>query len=413
MRDRAHRSGSPRRKVSADDIAFYVLTIGAVVLAWQIAIQPLVQRAPAEVAIRLGPSSPSVLGRAAETELIAGRHSNAASLSRDALARAPFDVRALRVLGLAEARSGREDRADELLTLAGNWSLRDDPAHAWLVERRLRQGDYGSAFAHADTLVRRRPDIRPQVFQLFTLAAGEDPQRSLPVLADLLAADPPWRRAYFNSLDERPEHLLIQMNLAIMLQSSRAPLSNPELQHLYYALLDKGLIEALRTVRQRLGRPPADLTLVNGDFADASAPRPFQWILAQRGGVASEIIADDVRSDDRALRVEYDGFSSVRIARQLTLLAPGLYRLSGEVRIEDGDPERLMWTVRCAVGSPAGVSIGVTPGRSAAGAWTPFSSRLEIPPDCPAQWLALEARGGDRRSPSVVWFDRMAISRGE
>ena len=59
----------------------------------------------------------------------------------------------------------------------------------WLIERRLRQGNYVSAFAHADTLVRRRQDIQPEVFSLFTLAGVQDPQRSLPVTADLLAAN--------------------------------------------------------------------------------------------------------------------------------------------------------------------------------------------------------------------------------
>lgn len=411
MKKPANRSGGSRRKFSANDISLYALTIGSVVLAWQVAIQPLIQRAPVEIAIRLGPNSPMVLSRAAEAELLAGRNSNAASLSRDALARAPFDVRALRVLGLAEARSGRDAAADDLITLAGNWSLRDDPAHAWLVERRLRQGDYGSAFAHADTLVRRRPDIRPQVFRLFTLSAKEDGQAALPVLTSLLAEDPPWRRAYFNSLDATPEDLLVQLNLAIMLQSSRAPLSNPELHHLYYALLNKGLIDALRTVRERLGRPPQTTLVVNGGFDDAAAPRPFQWSLTQTAGIASEIVADDTRRDDLALRVEHNGFAKVRITDQLMLLSPGSYRLSGEIRVEEGDAEHILWTVSCLVGTRMSVSIAADARGSAT--WTPFSGLLEIPRDCPAQWLALEARGGDRRSRTTVWFDRIAVTRVE
>ncbi|MGV8930453.1 MAG: tetratricopeptide repeat protein, partial [Brevundimonas sp.] len=157
MKDKADNSAStPRRSAGAGDIVSFGLIVGAVVLGWQIALQPLMQRAPVEAAIRIAPTSPLVLRRAAEAELGADRNDNAAVLGREAFARSPFDVRALRVVGLTEARAGREDQADDILTLAGNWSLRDDPTHAWLVERRLRQGDYSSAFAHADTLVRRR-----------------------------------------------------------------------------------------------------------------------------------------------------------------------------------------------------------------------------------------------------------------
>jgi len=109
LRDRADKPAVSRRRPGAGDIASYGLTIGAVVLAWQIAIQPLIQRAPVEAAIRLAPGSPLVLRRAAESELVAGRIDNAAALGRDALGRAPFDVQALRVVGLTEARAGRED----------------------------------------------------------------------------------------------------------------------------------------------------------------------------------------------------------------------------------------------------------------------------------------------------------------
>ena len=275
MRDRADSSARKRDVVS--ELAPYILTVGAIVLAWQIAIQPLLQRAPVEIAVRLAPESPLALRRGAEVELAAGRDANAAALGRNALIRAPFDVRALRIIGLTESRAGRAERADDILTLAGNWSLRDDPTHAWLVEHRLRRGDYASAFAHADTLVRRRDDVRPQVFRLFTLAAVDDPQRVLPVLARLLAAHPPWRSAYLTALYATTDGLPVAASLAVMLQSGPAPLTNQELQEFYGQSLDKGQIENLKAVRARLNRPRSDALVTNGGFEDATAPEPFQW----------------------------------------------------------------------------------------------------------------------------------------
>ena len=411
MRDKADSSASRGRRIKAGDLTSYALIAGAVVLGWQMAIQPLLQRAPVEVAIRLAPGSPLVLGRAAESELAAGRVDNAASLSRDALARSPFDVRALRVFGLTEARAGREAAADDLLTLAGNWSLRDDPSHAWLVERRLRGGDYASAFAHADTLVRRRQDIQPQVFSLFTVAATEDPQRSLPVLASLLAADPPWRPAYLRGLGQTPEDLQIAANLAVLLETGPAPLTNEELQHLYRTLLSKGQFEAIRVVRQKLNRPSPRNAVTNGDFSDSSAPGPFQWRLAQSAGVVAEIVADDVRSGNAALRVDYDGYATARIVEQLTSLPSGAYRFSARVRTEAGDPAaRLAWTLVCAAGTAGTTSVPAGARPAATAGWTTLSGRFEVPEGCPAQWLRLETRAADRRSSTVVWFDDIAIS---
>lgn len=412
MRDRAERAATPRGRFGLGDTVSYGLIVVAVLLAWQIAIQPLMQRAPVDFAIGLAPGSPMVLRRAAESELAAGRLDNAASLSRDALARSPFDVRALRVIGLTEARVGREDQADEILTLAGNWSLRDDPAHAWLVERRLRRGDYASAFAHADTLVRRRQDIQPQVFRLFTVAGTEDPQRSLPVIAGLLAARPPWRRAYLNSLDTTPEYLQLAANLAILLEPSRSPLNNEELQFLYWTLIGQRQFGALDTVRRRIGRPPAGVAVANSGFGDMTPPEPFQWRLNQKAGFAAEIVADDLRSDNPALRVDYDGFAAGTVIEQLTSLPPGAYRFGAEVRVESGGPAtRLSWTLSCATGGAAFAAVPAdVRSNTAPNTWTTLSGRFEVPNDCPAQWLRLETRARDRRSPTVVWFDRITIS---
>jgi len=419
LRDRADTSSAPARKRGrVAETASWVLIIGGVVLGWQVAIQPLLQRAPAEIAIRLAPTSPLVLRRAAESELAAGvendndanRFRQAADLSRDALSRSPFDVRALRVVGLTEARAGREASADDILTLAGNWSLRDDPAHAWLVEHRLKQGDYASAFAHADTLVRRREDIRPQVFELFTTAATLDPQRALPQVAVLLSARPPWRQSYLESLHGDARGLQVAVNLAVLLQAGRAPLTNEELHQLYMQLLDKGQVEAVRVVRDRLNRPSAASLVTNGGFGDASAPKPFQWRLASDAGVIAEIVPDDVRPADPALRIDYDGYSASRIAEQLMFLTPGRYRLSAESRAEEGDPAaRLALTLTCAPGDAQILSVpAAAPG---AQVWTPFSATFAVPAGCHGQWLRLETRAGDTRERTVAWLDRVAVTR--
>jgi hypothetical protein len=386
------------------------LVVGAVVLGWQIVIQPLIERAPVEIAVRLAPGSPLALRRAAEAELAAGRNDNAAALSRDALVRSPFDVRALRVLGLTEARANREDAADEILTLAGNWSLRDDPAHAWLVERRLRRGDYASSFAHADTLARRREDIQPRIFQLFTAAGAADPQRSLPVVTRLLAARPPWRTAYLAGLNQTSQGLQVAASLAVLLQTGRAPFTNDELHQFYSALMYAGGLENIQTIRGRLNRPPLESAVTNGGFEEADHPGPFQWRLYDEAGIAAEIAADDLSPSNAALRVDYNGYASGTVAEQLTYLPQGAYRFTAAARSETGDPAaRLAWTLTCATGGGAKISIP-TGAAVADNAWANVSGRFEIPSACPAQWLRLETRADDRRAPTAVWFDRIEIS---
>lgn len=379
-------------------------------LGWQIVTQPLLQRAPYEMAIRLGPTSPQVLLRAAEGELAAGRNDNARALAEDALRRAPFDARALRVVGLTEARAGRNGSADEILTLAGNWSLRDDPAHAWLVERRLRRGDYASAFAHADLLARRREELRPQVFRLFTVAGAETPQRALPVIAKLLVSNPPWRESYLEGLNKDPQGMQVAVNLAVLLQPSKAPFSNLELQTLYLSLYYARQLDAVRMLRTRLNRPSTGVAVTNGNFDDPAAPLPFQWQLAQQAGVVTEIVGDDKHPDNLALRVDYDGYASATVAEQLIFIPAGSHRFTAATKIEAGDPaNRLAWTVTCQ----SGELLATIPGAAAAAepnAWTSISASLDVPATCPAQWLRLVSVPADQRSPTVVWFDKINIS---
>lgn len=401
------RPGQGRRFAETAALALVASTIW---LGWQVVREMAVQRLPVEQAIRLSPGSPVVLGRAAEAELAAERIDNADDLARQSLRRAPFNVQALRVLGLTTAEQGRKPQADDMLTLAGNWSLRDDPSHAWLMDYRLSRGDYGSAFAHADTLARRREDMRPQLFRLFTVAATTDP-RALPVLASLLAADPPWRATYLYELYQTEAGLGLAANLAIALQPARTPYSTSELAVLYLQLLSRNRLEAMAAVRNRLDRPKAEVPLVNGNFDLLESPLPFEWRLFNASGAVAEILPDDVRGDS-ALRAQFGSYASAPLAEQLLQLEPGVYRLSGEARSEIGDSDaRLAWAVTCfETGSRIGESRIVTPPGETG--WKPFSFGFEVPTrGCSAQWIRLVPSPGDRRTTVVAWYDRLSIVR--
>lgn len=392
--------------------SLFALTAAAVLLGWNIVQQPLITRAPAGIATRIAPWSPTVLRRAAEAELIAKRPDNAGALARFALARAPFDARALRVVGLSESEAGRTAEADQILTLAGNWSLRDDPAHAWLMENRLRRGDYGSAFAHADTLVRRRADLAPNAFALFTAAASQDP-RALPALVARVDARPSWRQAYLDTLTHtagEPGYAVL-IQLAIALKTRSAPLTRDELEGVYQPWLKAGRVPAIQYLRQQLAPPGALPALENGSFSGQQAPRPFDWDVSFGPGYLAEIAASGDQAGGRALRVEYGGKSTASIAKQLLTLSPGRYRLTGKVRGEPGAPlPSLGWKIIC-------LETGEVMGEARIGprASLPrgqFEATAAVPSArCTAQWLMLAARPEDEGPMGVAWFDDLQITR--
>lgn len=391
------------------------MTAVAVFLGWQIVKEMAVQRLPPELAVRVSADAASTLSRAAESEFVAKRFDNAEYLARLSLAKAPFNSRALRVVGLVEAEKGQTARADNLLTLAGNWSLRDDPAHAWLFQHRLGQGQYGSAFAHADTLARRREDMWPAMFELFAVAGTEDP-RALPVLVSLVARKPPWRQAFLNGLIDAPtpRNLQLLATIAANLQRTDGPLNDNELVQVYESLLRARQEELLAVVRARIGRPAISLLLVNGGFAPPSNPAPFEWTIASSVGIVPEVTPDPTRTGESALRIEYDGFAAGEVAGQLLQLPPGSYRLTGEVRAEAGAVSRqLKWTVTCYGTSQTLNQTPVGPGETGPD-WKPFGMAFDVPAQgCRMQRLTLDTVPADRRSTIVGWYDRLVIAKVE
>lgn len=393
------------------DVLGYAIVAGAVWLGWEAIKTPLAERGTPALAVRLAPTSPEVLRRAAEAELLAERFENAQALADESLARAPFNARALRVRGLSEARLGDNARADEMLTLAGNWSLRDDPAHAWLIENRLRRGDYGSAFAHADTLARRRPDLYPSLFRLFTAAAVQDP-RALPVIAGLLANNPPWRLAFLEHLHQAENGAPVVGGLAVALQRSHSPFTASELQRLYDEWLEAGRLQGVRELRRRLGRPRMDSLVQNGTFETAAEDQvqPFGWSTIPGAGINASMVEDDLNADNRALRVEYDGFASGIFAHQLLLLTPGTYVLEGQTRTESAKADtRLAWRATCAESGQILTGLGSNTGEGTP-EWKPFRVTFTVPREnCHAQWLQLAAVPGDRRTNIAAWFDNLEV----
>lgn len=408
MGGRVARGAEARRRKAPDALIFIVI-ITCVWVGWQILRNTVVQIAPPDLALRLGPDSPTVLTRAAVDALVAGRNEEAGRLAERSLARRPFNARALRVAGLVAARQGDEAAADRMLTLAGNWSLRDDPAHSWLVGQRLRQGRSASALAHADTLMRRRPELRPQYFDLMTQAALTNDGQAQAAMVGLLRRDPPWRRSYFRYAVRRRDSLAVAAAAAMALKSGEGRVTVEERSILYSALAREGLIDPLRTLRGALegaDRP----VLTAGDFSDGGGAAPFGWRLPSAAGVLSEI-APEGDAGQPALYAVISDIKGRAVAEQLVMLTPGSWRLTGRFRVEQGELNgRLAWTLTCTPGRSRPVATGPLPAASHR-TWTRFSSVLEVPAGgCAAQWLRLSALPRDRRATVEIWVDDVVLT---
>ena len=391
--------------VAGQSLVKIAMGLGFALLAWSILVQVAVQRLPGSIAQGIAPNSPTVLERLAQERLLESRFGAAERLARSALVRQPFNTKALRTLGLALDESGDRALADKFLTLAGNWTLRDTATHIWLFNHRIRAGEYGSAFAHLDTVLRRREDLRPQFFEMMQRGAVQD-AASVPAIADRLARKPNWRAPFFIHLGTTAPGQAVAASLAVSLKEAGQGLDAAELEALLKALLasrNLGLFDALATRLSLGGRMGG---LVDGDFEGAPGTLPFGWEIGGGAGAAAEIVADE-DAGSKVLRVEYDGFAAALLARQLTRLRPGPQRLSGRTQV-DGDPTQFRWSVSCI---ESGLKLPVQSAAGALAARDGFSEDFSVPgTGCRLQWVSLVTEPGERRAPVVAVYDDLVIS---
>ncbi len=385
----------------------------AVYLAWQICQTVIVDRLPPELALRLAPSSAIAIQRASEAAFTRDQFARSERLAKASLRTAPFSVRALRIVGLTTAESGNEAQADELLTLAGNWSLRDDASHAWLVDRRLRQGSYASAFAHAETLVRRRTGSSDNVLDLFITASMTD-NRAIGPLKDMLERRPLWRGEFWSKLLGTPGSDDVLASIALSLHDTPGQMSSGELQLLYEKWLGEGRFEAIRFVSTNLSANTG-VTVADGGF-DTPADRqtlPVGWELGSSTGVSAEIATDLNNAENSALRTSYSGYGGGFAARQLIFLRPGRHTMRGRFSVEDPSAQpNLRATIRCAETRQDIADHSMSLGGDENGqGWHAFSKDLIVPiTSCSAQWLFFEPSSSELSSRTAVWLDDIQVS---
>lgn len=386
-----------------------LLTLG-LWLTWQILAQGLAahfERTRPALALALAGRDPVALARLAEAKLGEGDAAAAGKLAARALAQAPLDVRALRVLGMSWVASGAERRGGELLAFAAARSWRDGPTHGWLLKEAVRRGAAGEALTHADALLRRSSEAREPVFEFMSIAVGASAWAD--AVGDSVAQNPPWRTDFLAHMARRARSEAGVARVFQAAEAGRWPLTKTELGgylNRHFAARQPRQARAALVALRRLEN--AGVFVFDGGFDRTDGVEPFTWTPQERIGVRLDWRDSPTGGAGRALRVEYDGYSSIRLLRQMTVLPPGEYLISGRTFAETGAAGRLRWRLECL---PDGQRLAdlPEPALPAVGAWRPIRASFRVPDGCEAQWLTLVGAPGDRRTTIVRWYDDLSI----
>jgi hypothetical protein len=345
------------------------------------------------------------------------RASVAWATATKALQAEPLNARALRLLGEAADLRGAEDDAARLMYAAVHYSLRETRANVWLANYALKRKDFAEALARIDAIVRTDPNARAAVLpELLRLAMTPE---ATDTMVGLLASNPSWRPWLLEAMPARVGNAGALSDLYLKLMATRPPLSNAELKPYLDELVRQNRIEQayylwLQTLpEQRLSQLGF---LYNGDFGLRPTNLPFDWVIDPIPSVTIRI-AVPAGGDGRALFVEFvQKRVPFRNVKQMTLLPPGRYRLSGRYKAIDLANRRGMtWRIYCAEQSALLAETARVSGTTLD--WQAFETAFEVPRSgCRAQWLRLELAARvevEQEVSGAIWYASMDIHKAD
>jgi hypothetical protein len=357
-------------------------------------------------ALGLQPNNPQALMEHIQLRLAADATPESivavSGLARRLIVAAPYESRGYQLLALAADAEGNTEAARRAMRVAADLSWRNEATSLWMINDGVVTGDFAMAFDHADAMLRRELEQRRELNLAIAMLAGES-DAARDDLADHLSREPPWRGGFFYDAVNTPEVASVVLPLMLAVKERGGNITTAELEYLLQRQVAVGAFDQAYLSSVLLA-PSSSSTatgfVTDDEFDGASVARPFNWTLGDQQGAT-------VAMESGALNVRYDGLLEILIARQLTSLTSGQYRLKFAAR-GSGEVDRLTWRVDCADRAQRLTAIAL---QEPSADWRSVDMNFSVPANCGAQWLSLVAEGAQVRRLAEVSFDRVSIER--
>ena len=389
--------------------AFFTVRSGAAFL--------LATPTSANLAIRIDPTNTNALSVDANERLktveLGAPAAKLAADSKRILEHSPYEVVALRNIGIITASNDDEKGAARLLDIAARLSLRDYLTHAWLLDYRFRTNEVAPAVKEADLLLRQDDQNWPVILPAL-IALSRDP-RIIDPLARTLATRPYWRGTFITRLGSDNPYPDATFALLTRLKAIGSAASKDELDPYFIKSADRLSPSQLFAQWVALLPPGAKSAskglLREGDFAGLDASPPFGWRLYPTEGIYAERGTGPAGMGS-ALYVSYSGERETVFANQQLVLPAGHYRFAGRVYAEDAiDAGVFRWSIVCLSKGATGV-LGTAPVNPQPGQLGRYAVEFDVPAKCDQQQLALTGTARDTTFDTLaLYVDGLDITR--
>lgn len=388
-----------------------VLSLALLLLLLSVALtMSLVLRQNSGQTLRWWPGAEAAARRSADLLRLSPPTSNDVSAARrlatNALAKEPANAAAARDLGLVYSLQGNAAAAARAFAYAERMSRRDLPTQLALIESRVQAGDVAGALKHYDRAMRVSLESRDMLMPTLVRAAQD------PVVADVLktivAARPNWWPRFTDALVGQSEGADAIARILVALDLNPADAEQGRqlgigLRH----MVDLGAVpQAYALYRQVRKFPGRRMPLLrDGNFEAAGLLTPFEWQLTEAAD--RQAIREAREGAEGQFALSLYGDRAGEVARELMVLAPGTYRLSGLAGSVAADAPQPSVAVVCAKDAMVLTSIPLP-----RGAQTRFSGNFQVPAGCTAQWLFVSIAGSLDRQVDAPWIDAIDVRAG-
>jgi hypothetical protein len=278
----------------------------------------------------------------------------ASKLARSALIRDGTIAPAMRTLGLAADLNGNRAKAAALFSYAAITSSRDLPAQLWLIQQAVDKDDSAGALDHFDIALRSSHRSATLLFPILVGATEDD--RLLKPISDVLSRRPWWGNGYLVNLVTNGKAIANIVGLFGNLNKQGTPVSVEAATLLVNRLVREGRFGDAWAIHKRMFPNTQIGVLQNSKFENDPAPTAFDWTLSDK----PDLLGERTSGSNGSIALSFhaaSGFGGT-VARQLVILSPGKYRISGiSKNAVPGKISPVGFTVSCADTATGGYGV--------------------------------------------------------
>jgi len=289
-------------------------------------------------------------------------------------------------LGTIAQIRGQTPKAREYFGLAERLSRRELQTQFWGIEDAVARNDYQGALRHYDVSLRASDRSREILFPVLTEASA-DPQIA-PALVDILRTKPAWGEPFIYFAAQKSSNPRAMAGLLQQLKRAGVSIPDAAPAMTISTLVGKRAFDEAWTL-YLASNPDAKRDRTRDERFAAAPPSPslFDWQLFQDNGISAAIERGDTGN---VLSVSGGSISYGLVARQMGLLPHGSYRFDSKLTLAShSDLSQLYWQISCIDGQ---VLAKITLPAASTGSEGIFRARVDVPANCPAQYVALYAQ---------------------